>query len=230
LLPGEEKEVCFVYPNFSWVVEPRSKEVGLTFPEPGEYRFRLRYCVPGYYRRLWNQGKCARSNELIIKIREYTPEEKAILNSLYKEDSTATSVGDDVYWISNSVFDERALREVIDLYPDNEMVKYPKFYLALLLIGNKRYNEAIDILTGLLRDYPGFRKEEIYQHLGVCYRDLGDREEAMRYFNAILRKSPGLKDHYNFMSDMLIAQKGMVWGHGADQAVRPWLKKRIYGE
>ena len=228
LLPGEVKEVCFIYPNWSWMVEPRSKIQGLTFPEPGEYRFRLRYYVPNEYSKLWNHGKYARSNEITIKIRDCTSEEKAILGSLYKKGPDVTSLGDDDYWVSKTEFDEEALREAIRLYPENEMVKYPKFYLAMLLISSKRYDEAIDILTGLLKDYPGFREEEIYQHLGRCYVELGDREEALRYLNAIMEKRPELKDHYNFMRCMIMADKGFRWGNEALEAARSWLRKRIH--
>ena len=222
--------MVFLYPNASFAIDPISKKkiantFGYTFSDSGIYRVRLCYFVPEYYEFLWKgtDGELW-SNEMTIEVREPTSEEKEISDSLWSGGSIHLTMGDNRLQVMPS---EKALRHLIIRYPNHSLIKYAHFYLARSLTFFKRrstiadFEEAIRIFEMMCKKYPGFRFEEVHQHLATAYGRAGRSEDARKVLDFALKKKPELLNHFYFMREVIVTDRKVNYG------ITEWLLDRM---
>ncbi|UCF05645.1 MAG: hypothetical protein JSV33_01000 [bacterium] len=226
LAPGESREM-FLYPNATFVfnvdTSRMSGDCEVTFSEPGEYRVRLVYVVPEVFHHLWKKEGGLYSDPLTIRFRHPTQEEREILDAYWYEGGFQITYGDNN---PSCNFNASELVRVIEKYPDNPMIRYANFGLALALLSENTNNsllEAASVLDMLRSDYPGFRAEEVGQHLGTSFFRMNQKEKAIETFSDILRARPALKDHHLFMVNKIVAEYGKDY-------VDVWMRNRVDGK
>jgi hypothetical protein len=226
LEPDGEIEML-LYPNVTYPIKDRraGEHDEITFSRPGDYQVTVYYDVPAYWKKLWRpRFGAVRSNTILLHFREPTAEENEILNAIWSLGLVGPAMGDSQY----ELFDEAALKRVIDMYPLNPMIKHAKLALAksyLCQLDDRNSQlAAVQILEGVIDEYPEFRFEEVRQHLGTALWRSGDHQKSAEVFNETLHSRPPLKDNFEFMSVRLAA----IYGPG--EPLREWKRCRVSGE
>jgi len=94
---------------------------------------------------------------------------------------------------------ESSLRKTIDLKPNFDVKGY--LYLGLLLLNQKRFEEAVDVLSALHRRNPFLPDETkylVFEYLRLAYRGLGDMKRVSKIGEEMLHLRPDEIVHKRF--------------------------------
>ncbi len=172
-----------------------------TFPTPGTYRLRVVLHSGPYYKRLFGVDGAVRtwkSNELEIPIRAPDQIEAQILDSLWLCDP----VGEDGIGLRRG--DLSQLERTIQDYPRHPLTPHCRFALGRLLFaqsieGRSPASKAAAVLSNLIADYPGFRREEATLFLARSYRDGGQTQEGLAVLSSLMEEQPTLWTNWPFV-------------------------------
>jgi hypothetical protein len=230
LQPGEGVQF-FIYPTESTPLrrDPRNEtdDYGpLTFPVAGTYHVRVAYRVPEVYKNLQPNGGEVFSEPVVLEFREPTAEESEILDAVWAC-APMLSSGEDEALKCDA---EPELRRVIALYPQNDLTRYARFYLARAIVYQRpprQRGEAIEILEDLRSNRSSFRAEEVRLLLGRIYGSDGETEKAKQVFNEALAMNPMLRTNFPFMERKLLTDYA---DSNPSEAVRIWMQNRREGK
>ena len=210
---GDKFQVCY-YPNQSLGYDPTTLSYTAdinthTFYQIGEYKIKFAYMIPEIYQNIYSAGHPIYSNEMVIRVTAPSIEEIEILNAYW--------IGGDISFGDNSAaneFNRDELEKVVNKYPDNPMIKYAMFGLAIE-IGCSRdrtrdMQSALALGDELIVKYPNFRYYEIQEFRLRYLILLGDVENARRLYKKLLRSNRNLICSKSFVSLIAAAEYG--WG------------------
>lgn len=133
---------------------------------------------------LYNKGDFAEAMKHLLEAQEYASKVK-----MTAEESYINSFLGDVYWKMGKLKEcEKYYLKSLDF--SQETSNYDKVYssicYAMFLVQNKRYNEAIDILTatsGMAKDYRvSIFDKEINAWMSRAYEEMGDFMKSLEYY------------------------------------------------
>lgn len=77
---------------------------------------------------------------------------------------------------------------------------------AAYLFEHERYDEAVEQLLVVTKDYRYIKRFTAFENLGICYLKLGDKEKAKAAFNRALQLNPKLPNALLEMSQLSMEQ------------------------
>lgn len=221
---GRSFSLCY-YPNQSMGFGAKTfsylwHERGPTFPVVGEYRIKFVYQAPETFKRLYRPS--IESNEITISIIEPTIEEREIFDAYWAGGSI--SYGD---YSAGNQYDRDALIGVMEKYPDNPMIKYAMFGLAVDYGCSARWQrdpgKGLDLLNEIARKYPEFRYFEVQKFRVRYLMMLNEVESARSLYKKLLKVNKDLMNIPSFIALVSWIEDGLL---SPDKAIiRTWRKQ-----
>ncbi len=93
-------------------------------------------------------------------------------------------------------------------FPSNtENDTNPKFKQAENYINQKEYNKAIPILNEIVKDDP--QNADAYNYLGYSYRQIGNLDDAQKYYQKALKIDPNHKGANEYLGELYLMKNDL---------------------
>lgn len=143
--------------------------------------------------RYLQDGKMVNANRTLNRAYEIAPDDPAVNNALA------------LFYVAEGE-DEQAEKHFRHALNSNPGFSQARNNYAAYLYDKGRYDDAIEQLERVVKDYQYSRRYTSYENLGICYLKVGRKDDAVKMFNRALQLNPNMAISLIEMAEISLEQ------------------------